>query len=149
MSTPLVGLEGADKASTEIFDASIGKKILRITLGKEEDRNDEGGNPLHIKFTDLTSIVIRDRAQICCESRWMSTDDDLEYYQGANLLGARVAPVPDADYDDYDDYVNEVHEQVFFIIKTTKGEFTMVNHNSHNGYYSGFDVCVSQSGEQV
>jgi hypothetical protein len=34
----------------------------------------------------------------------------------------------------------EEHEAQFLIVHTNRGDFTMVSHNIHNGYYGGFAI---------
>jgi hypothetical protein len=42
-----------------------------------------------------------------------------------------------------------VHETQFLIVDTTKGSFTIVNHNEHNGYYGGFGLVAQPRGWKV
>ncbi|MDC6673798.1 hypothetical protein OEZ80_25875, partial [Leclercia adecarboxylata] len=78
-------------------------------------------------------LVIRDDGQSCCESRYMSTDDDLSSFVGATFLGCEIEDGPH-EADDPD------HETQFLIVSTSLGKFTVVNHNEHNGYYGGFSI---------
>lgn len=112
----------------EKFQAVIGKTIHEAKI--EDDR-------LVLSFTDRTSITLRDDGQSCCAHRYMTCDDDLPYYKGAELLDAEVAPGPDAE-----DEWGGSHEQEFLRVKTSKGTFTVANHNVHNGYYGGFYLIV-------
>lgn len=90
---------------------------------------------LEITFTDGKTLSIGDEPQ-CRENRYMHSDDDLDYYVGAALLGVTVEDGPCVD-DDYD-----VHEEQFLHVKTSRGSFTIVSHNEHNGYYRGFDLTA-------
>lgn len=86
---------------------------------------------------DDGQLRVFDDGQSCCEHRYMSTDDDLPYYDGASLIELKVESAPEAE-DEY----GEVHEQEFLHVKTSKGSFTVVNHNEHNGYYGGFALSA-------
>ena len=92
------------------------------------------GEDLVISFTDNTKLTIWDGGQSCCESRYMTTDDNLSDFNGAVLLDLELKSADDIDNG------WEVHEIQFLDIKTSNGVFTMVNHNEHNGYYGGFYV---------
>lgn len=75
-----------------------------------------------------------DAGQSCCEHRYMTTDDELETFKDAKLVGIdRVYVEDETEYGD-------PHEQVFVKVETTKGTITCVTHNQHNGYYGGFDI---------
>lgn len=102
-------------------------KIIR-TIKIEEDA-------LVIAFDDRT-LVLQDEASYCCERRYMSTDDPLDYWEGLVFVGYRIVPGPrTGNRDDF-----ECHDEQFLIVETFLGSFTVVNHNRHNGYYGGFDI---------
>jgi hypothetical protein len=101
-----------------------------------------------IRFTDGTRLCIWDGGQSCCESRYMTCDDDLSGHEGGALLSVDLdaAAPPKADVkaksetagDDWDD--GDCHETQFVKVQTTKGSFTLCTHNEHNGYYGGFSL---------
>ena len=126
---------GGDKETVESFTNAIGKTIKRIEL--------DSANELKIWFTDNTGIKMFDDGQSCCETRFMCCDDDLAPFIGGTLIGAEIADGPDliADGPDLFDGCEE-HNQQFLKVTTSKGVFTVVNHNEHNGYYGGFDIVV-------
>lgn len=109
-----------------VFNASIGKTITALTL---ED------NELRFAFGDGSKMRIRDDGQMCCENRYMRTDDDLTYFVGARLMGHELRQAPKQENDD-----GEYNEVQFLVIKTDRGEFVMSSHNEHNGYYGG--ICI-------
>jgi hypothetical protein len=111
------------------INKSVGKEIAGVTLLDSR---------LHFVFTDKTEIYITDSGQDCCETRYMTTDDELDSFVGAKLLGLEVKDVTDMDG------VDDVHEVQFLEIQTSKGVFTMANHNEHNGYYGGFNITVEE-----
>jgi hypothetical protein len=87
-------------------------------------------------------LVLEDHMQICCEHRSFSTDDNLKEYEGAALVDIELKSAPDVNnIDEDDDYY--VHNVNFLDIITSKGVFTIVAHNVHNGYYGGFDIYPS------
>lgn len=89
-------------------------------------------------------LVITDGGQNCCESRYITCDDDLPSYVGAKIVGMDVVPGPDVEIEaDEDGWVSsDVHEQMFVKIETTEGTLTLTTHNEHNGYYGGFAVVA-------
>ena len=62
----------------------------------------------------------------------MRTDDDLGYYIGSTLTGAEISDAPSVPNE-----YGEEHEIQFLRISTSRGVFTVSNHNEHNGYYGG------------
>lgn len=112
-----------------LIHKSLENSILSIDITDQE---------LSFKFQDNSRLIFFDDGQSCCESRYIHTDDDLKYYIGANFLGYEIKPGPSEDNDGY------VKECEFFVIHTSKGEFTLVNYNVHNGYYSGFSLKVKE-----
>lgn len=111
--------------SVEAFKAALNKKITELKLDD---------SALHIEVADGTKVMLCDDGQSCCESRYFRTDDDLPYYVGSELLGAEVVEGEDKDEG------GEVHETSFLKVKTSIGEFTIVAHVEHNGYYGGFAI---------
>lgn len=107
--------------------AKVGDKIVALDI--DSDR-------LQIKFRDGT-LTLFDDGQSCCEARYMSTDDPLVDFVGAEFRGAEVRPGP-GEGSDYD-----CHDTEFLIVHTSEGDFTVVNHNEHNGYYGGFWIRAS------
>jgi len=101
-----------------------GKVITDVKIHEE--------HTLMIRFDDGSLLELEDDLQMCCEYRWMSTDDALGYFTGSVFLGAHVSG---EDYDENHDADTE-----FLIVSTSLGEFTVVNYNQHNGYYGGFDI---------
>jgi len=96
-------------------------------------------NALIITFADGEKVRIYDAGQDCCETRYMSTDDDVRSLIGHKLI--RIEGKPGANRDDG---IDEYHEINFIEIVTDAGFVTLVNHNEHNGYYGGFIMMVSR-----
>lgn len=92
---------------------------------------------LHFVFRDGPKMRLSDEEGICCEHRYMTTDDDLSFYSGAKLVGIEVRNAPDIE-----DESGDVHEIQFLEVMTNRGCFTMATHNEHNGYYGGFCVRI-------
>jgi len=119
---------------TEIVGLKI-KDIVKIDQSEQ----------VAIWFTDGTFLRISDDGQSCCESRYMTCDDDLTGHEGGQLVsidldagGGEHRTKPDDDYSD------AYHETQFVKVQTTKGSFTLCTHNEHNGYYGGFDLTVER-----
>ena len=121
----MLGILGGNEETVNSIKSSLNKVIETIELDGED---------LVISFTDNTKLTIWDGGQSCCESRYMTTDDNLSDFNGAVLLDLELKSADDIDNG------WEVHEIQFLDIKTSNGVFTMVNHNEHNGYYGGFYV---------
>lgn len=113
----------------EVFTGTIGKTITALTMGDDE--------ALHFIFEDGTKLRLFDDGQLCCESRYMRTDDNLKEYVGAKLLGAEIKDAPCIPME-----VGEEHEVQFLEVQTDKGFFTMSSHNEHNGYYGGISITA-------
>ena len=124
----MIGMLGGNKDSVEAFQRGVNKRI--VSLEMKEDT-------LYFEFEGGYKMKLADEGQYCCEHRYMMTDDELGDFVGSILLDAEIKDGPeiDATYD--------VHEQQFLIISTDKGQFTMVTHNEHNGFYGGF--CIQAS----
>lgn len=116
--------DGVMLSKKDIVEKSIGKEILRIVFSEDE---------LKLFFSNNGGLKIWDGGQSCCEHRYMTTDDDLDYLVGSRLLeievtGEKLIKEEEGDY----------HEVQFLIIKTDRGAVTIETHNENNGYYGGF-----------
>jgi len=113
--------------SDETLAACYGSKVIAAYL--EEAGiciKLEGSGP--IKSYTLT---IADCGQDCCESRYITCDDDLASMSGEVLIAVETAETP---YDWGD------HEVQFLVVRTDKATYTAETHNEHNGYYGGFRI---------
>jgi hypothetical protein len=124
----MIKMLGGNAETVTACQSSLGKTISRVRCDGESD--------LRIDFADGTGLLLTDEGQSCCEHRYMRTDDDLNYYEGATLLDLEIADAPsvEAEY--------ETHDVQFLNVKTSKGVFVMSNHNEHNGYYGGFYIAA-------
>ena len=119
----MFGILGGNEETVTSIQSSLNKTIEKVELDDEQ---------LFISFIDGSELVIWDGGQSCCESRYMTTDDNISDFNGATLLDMELKSVEckDLDYGE--------HEIQFLDVKTSEGVFTIVNHNEHNGYYGGF-----------
>ena len=123
----------------------IGKVISAVALAtcqieqacKERSYRNSQLEGLRIDFTDNTAIILGDEGENCCESRYMTNDDDLSYYVGATLLKVEILGGTSTT-----DQYGEEHEIDFLHITTSKGVIVCETHNEHNGYYGGFNLEV-------
>lgn len=122
----MIDMLRGNKETVESVQSSIGKKIESIVI---DDNN------LKITFDDGSLLKLWDGGQSCCEHRYMSTDDDLGYFKGAELLKIEIKDAPNVVMNDY-----EEHEVQFLEVTTSTGSFQCANHNEHNGYYGGFSI---------
>jgi len=132
MSQPGIGamlhyLSGGSEHDAKEY---YGQKIMSAVIN--DDRLCLGLSP------SGKTIEIWDNGQSCCESRYMTTDDDVQSLVGNELRRIESKPGTD-EAGDYD-----VHEQVFVEVGTDKGFITIVNHNEHNGYYGGFGLTITE-----
>lgn len=112
----------------EALESSVGKVITKVSLVDDK---------LLLELETGDILVLSDSGQSCCESRYLTTDDDLSYYSTAILLDVSVedGPTTEVGYGD-------THDIQFLHVKTSLGSFTVETHNEHNGYYGGFYVCA-------
>lgn len=92
-----------------------------------------------MEFSDYERIAVFDSAKHCCEDRYMSTDDDITYFVGAELwdIALRNAECRDNEY-------SAAHDVQFLEVRTSMGIFTLANHNNHDGYYGGFWIVAKE-----
>ena len=126
----------------------IGAMLHALGGGSEIDQKDLIGKV--IKKAELKDDVLRlefedgvvellDDGQSCCESRYITTDDDPSTLTG-ELLSIEVAHAKD-EVDEW----GETHEQAFVKIQTANGFVTLCTHNQHNGYYGGFGLTLRKA----
>ena len=125
----MLGRLGGNEESVVATKAAIGETIKHIEIISDDT--------LSIQLGNKTTLTFTDEGQSCCEHRYMSTDDDLKYYFGAELIGAEIREggSKESEYGD-------VLDSEFLVVKTSIGDFTIVNYNDHNGYYGGFWVTA-------
>ena len=134
----MITLLGGNEDSVNAYTSSLGKKIVALKL--DDDAN-SGDGALIMTFADDTQLKVYDEARSCCESRYLSTDDDLTHYVNSKLKSIETSA---ADTKDVEDNYG-VTEMMFVHVKTTKGTFVINSYNSHNGYYGG--ICIRCSSE--
>jgi len=110
-------------------------------LGKTIRNIEVKDDVLAISFEDGAATHLTDDGQDCCEKRYMVCDDNLSHFKGAKLLMAEVTDVKQHGCDDVDSNC-DAHDIQFLVVTTSKGSFTVSNHNEHNGYYGGFYIVV-------
>ena len=125
----MIGMLGGNEKTVKAYHASMGKTISGLTL-------DEEGGFITIDFSDGTNLCVADEGQLCCENRYMRTDDNMQHFIGAKLTGLEIKEAPN-EQDEYGD-----HEVQFLEVQTDRGVFTMASHNEHNGYYGGFYITL-------
>lgn len=110
-----------------LYAVVLGQPIARVFVLRDI---------LRVVFAGGGKLFIWDGGYQCCEDRYMSTDDDLDTFIGAKLVGIEVVDGPDIPLN------RGVHEQTFVKLETTMGTITLVTHNEHTGNCNcgGFDV---------
>jgi hypothetical protein len=104
---------------------------------------DKEKESMNLEFTDGVKISITDEGQSCCESRYMTCDDEPSELNGQKLIHiiTKDGPQPEKSEDDWGD----VHDIAFLEIQGDKSSITFATHNQHNGYYGGFGLNISES----
>lgn len=128
----MLGQLSGNGQTVAAYQAALGKTIATAEVDKEKD-------VLRLVFADGSALVASDEGQSCCESRYMTCDDDLAHFAGSQFTGMDLRDGPERATD------YEVHEEQFLIVRTSVGEFTVANHNQHNqhnGYYGGFHIVL-------
>ena len=115
----------------ESYDVSqlLNRRIVHASLVDEN---------IILKFDDK-SVALYDAGQSCCESRYITCDDDFNNIIGGELLDIQVKKSEQVDGE-----WGDVHEIDFVEITTSKGFITFCTHNEHNGYYGGFALTVKE-----
>lgn len=122
-----------------LLTASTDKVAASTMFGKRIAQVEFSSDALVIRVDDGHSVRITDEGQSCCESRYMTCDDDLATYVGATLVSMDLEDGPDIAQDNG---YGESHETQFLRISTDLGTITVCTHNEHNGYYGGFAVTA-------
>lgn len=120
--------------SLEVLLPQIGQKIVDISL---KTGDNESLDKLILQFSNTNSIAIFDSAHICCETRYMTTDDEITYFIGAEFIDINLR-----NFQDTESLYGDIHDMQFLEVRTSKGIFTIANHNQHNGCYSGFELAA-------
>jgi len=113
------------------YELSFDQELIVTAVSMDEEA-------LKLTFNNGRAVRLTDEGHCCCELRHMSTDDDIQ-----SLIGRRLISVKEKEGSSYEDN-GDVHEIVFVEIQTDAGFVTIVNHNEHNGYYSGFSMCFTE-----
>lgn len=124
----MIQMLGGNSASVAAWKAAVGDTIRSVAV--KEDA-------LHFEFESGYKMRLVDQGQSCCEHQYMVCDDDLSYHVGAVLHDAEIKTAAEQPHDEYGE-----HEIQFLVVTTSKGQFTVANHNEHNGYYGGFWVVA-------
>jgi hypothetical protein len=141
MSVPgvgaMIGYLSGNEATVAAYKDSLGKKITEASI----DNDGNGGDGLlRLGFEDGSTISIFDNGRSCCESRYMTCDDDLVSIVGGRLLKIETKEAPEQRTD-----WGYPHEIEFLQVQTDAGAVTLSTHNEHNGYYGGFNIVIEKT----
>lgn len=125
-------LDGNNYSRNVLLHEALGLRIVEASL-------DEG---LKLTCANGWVIVLNDEGQSCCESRYITCDDDVGSLVGGVFYGVRKSTARREWVANDKEYHGEVHEVVFIDVVTSVGSITLCTHNEHNGYYGGFDVTI-------
>ena len=121
---------GGNQETVESIRQCLEQKIAKIQCDD---------STLLLEFDNGKKLTVWDNGQSCCERRYMSCDDELDYFIGSKLVNMEVVDGGrgGTKYD--------VHDIQFLNVTTDKGVFQIANHNEHNGYYGGFSIAARLS----
>lgn len=124
----LFAMKNRSRPMYDLYCDIVGKQIRNLGLIDDQ---------LMFIFTDGQKVALEDDTQICCENRYMRTDDVLADYLDAKLISIELK-----EANTIDDKNIEQHDIWFLEVVTSKGSFTCSFHNEHNGYYAGFNPIL-------
>lgn len=132
MSQPGVGamlhyLSGGSPRNPSDF---YGRKITTAVVSNDE---------LRLTFSDGTGLRLWDNGQSCCESRYITCDDDT-----CKLVGGELRRIEAKRTEEKAGEYGDEHEMVFIEVGTDECFVTICTHNEHNGYYGGFGLSVDE-----
>lgn len=122
------------------------EKILKIkeTNFKIEDWWDEFDGYQIITDQQVIQIGITNQVQCCEEFGCIITNDEIEDFIGAELLGISITDEA-LNNKRIEELVNLYEGGAMFVnLETNKGLLQFVAYNSHNGYYGHDAVLVSR-----
>jgi hypothetical protein len=114
--------------SSDPENVFCGREIKGVALERQS---------LILEFTDGTALTIWDDGQSCCESRYVTCDDDINC-----LIGGKFHSVILKEADDIP--TSDIHEICFVDVWTDRSVITLCTHNEHNGYYGGFNLKITE-----
>lgn len=121
-------LGGGSKHSASEF---YGRKVVSAELKDER---------LSLVLDDGEVIQIWDDAQSCCESRYITCDDDL-----SKLIGGKLSKIEVREFKEESSEYGDAHEMAFVEVATDECFITICTHNQNNGYYGGFGLTITSS----
>ena len=95
---------------------------------------------IKLVFADDSAVELYDNGQLCCEHRYMTCDDEFEDLVGGKLTEVLVRAGGCTDLDEWN-----CDETMFMEIRTDKDFVTVCTHNTHNGYYGGFNLIAKEA----
>lgn len=101
------------------------------------EASEEEMTKIHISLADTSMLEIYDIGDDGGAYRYITTDDDLSVF-----IGAEVYVVILKEYKEKDGDHGDIIEIQFLEIVTNIGPITFVCHNEHNGWYGGFNVVA-------
>lgn len=131
----MIGMLGGNAETVAAYNEIVGKKIVAASF--DNDAFEDGA--IFLDLEDGRRAILRDNGRSCCESRYITTDDD-----PADLAGKTLHSIELKDGPEQEDEYGDSHETVFVEIKAHDGtSVTLTTHNEHNGYYGGFWFVLS------
>lgn len=129
----MLGYLSGNESTVSAYNSAMGRTISAARI--DEDVREDGA--LVLSFEDGGELLVFDEGRSCCESRYLTCDDDLSDLIGGKLtsIELREGGAAERDWD--------FHETQFVKVETDKGGVTLCTHNEHNGYYGGFCIRLA------
>lgn len=123
----------------EIIDGFKGRTIQKVYISDKIPNTDNifPSWSIIIEFTDGTGVFLVDNQPICCEDRYIKTEDNLEY-----LVGSRFHDVVISETLEDQRSIDDIKETTFIRILTDKAPAVFCAYNIHSGCYSGLDLTI-------
>src|SRR5580698_8676239 len=98
-------------------------------------------NWISIVFTDNTALELTDTTSGCCNTTYLTCDDDLSSFTGQRLVSVDLGKVIRSEEVTSQYPGNDCHDIVFLNVRLSSGEvIVFAGHNRHNGAYEGFSI---------
>ena len=126
------------------------KEIIESVVEVRGEAKDDSRWPTkrsgyRVKTNKQTVSLLIDDYQDCCENYgWLQSEDDLEKFVGAELLGVSTTDTALVTMDvDPLAYLGD-GDVIFVTLTTNKGPLQFAVYNAHNGYY-GHSVYIESA----
>lgn len=125
------------KIDIELLGSLKDEEKLKSLIGKTIENLVLEDNKIYLTL-DGKKFTIYDDMQLCCEYRYIDTDDNIKSYVGSTILDIGLKGA----YKRIEEWTDQ--DIAFLKIQTTVGVITFNTYNEHNGYYGGIYLSVKE-----